>query len=159
MNTNNEIIETIKQNLNESISKIKSLDCINNYNKNNYMKLIIEIHQNEIGYNRFINEVHIKDIIYPSEYIKPISLQIDNKTLHTQIKKVNNMIDKIDNKFINSKTLRDIKLFLSSLNAIHRSLTKLRDTILEMIYMVDYHSKTTTGQYNNNNNNNENKVK
>ena len=117
------------------------------------MKLIIEIHQNEIGYNRFINEVHIKDIIYPSEYIKPISLQIDNKTLQTQIKKVNNMIDKIDKKFINSKTLRDIKLFLNSLNAIHRSLTKLRDTILEMIYMVDYHSKTTTGQYNNNNNN------
>ena len=40
MNTNNEIIETIKQNLNESISKIKSLDCINNYNKNNYMNTI-----------------------------------------------------------------------------------------------------------------------
>lgn len=152
MNTNKEIIETIKQNLNESISKIKSLDCINNYNKNNYIKLIIEIHQNEIGYNRFINEAYIKDVIYPSEYIKPISLKIDNIALQTQIKKVNNMIDKIDKKFINSKTLRDIKLFLNSLNAIHRALNQLRDTILEMIYMVDYHSKTTTGQYNNNNN-------
>ena len=150
MNTNNEIIESIKQNLNESISKIKSLDCINNYNKNNYIKLIIEIHQNEIGYNRFINEAYIKDVIYPSEYIKPISLKIDNIALQTQIKKVNTMIDKIDKKFINSKTLRDIKLFLNSLNAIHRSLNQLRDTILEMIYMVDYHSKTTTGQYNNN---------
>ena len=152
MNTNNEIIEKIKQNLNESISKIKSLDCINNYNKNNYIKLIMEIHQNEIGYNRFINEAHIKDIIYPSEYIKPISLNIDNIALQTQIKKVNTMIDKIDNKFINSKTLHDIKLFLNNLNTIHRSLNQLRDTILEMIYMVEYHSKTT-GQYNNNNNN------
>ena len=137
------IIETIKQNLNESISKIKSLDCISVTNKNNYTKLIIEIHINEIGYNHFMNEVHMKDIIYPSEYIKPISLKIDNIALQTQIKKVNTMIDKIDKKFINSKTLRDIKLFLNSLNAIHRSLNQLRDTILEMIYMVDYHSKTS----------------
>ena len=113
----------------------------------------MEIHQNEIGYNRFIKEAYIKDVIYPSEYIKPISLKIDNIALQTQIKKVNNMIDKIDKKFINSKTLRDIKLFLNSLHAIHRTLNQLRDTILEMIYMVDYHSKTTTGQYNNNNNN------
>lgn len=135
-------IKTIKQNLNESISKIKSLDCINNYNKNNYIKLIIEIHQNEIGYNRFINEAHIKDIIYPSEYIKHISLKIDNVVLQTQIKKVNTMIDKIDNKFTNSQTLHDIKLFLRSLNTIHRSLIQLRDTILEMIYMIDYNSKT-----------------
>jgi hypothetical protein len=135
-------IKAIKQNLNESISKIKSLDCINNYNKNNYIKLIIEIHQNEIGYNRFINEAHIKDIIYPSEYIKHISLKIDNVVLQTQIKKVNTMIDKIDNKFTNSQTLHDIKLFLRSLNTIHRSLIQLRDTILEMIYMIDYNSKT-----------------
>ena len=143
-------IKTIKQNLNESISKIKSLDCINNYNKNNYIKLIMEIHQNEIGYNRFINEAHIKDIIYPSEYIKHISLKIDNIALQTQIKKVNTMIDKIDNKFTNSQTLRDIKLFLRSLNAIHLSLHHLRDTILEMIYMLDYHSKTIKRNQNEN---------
>jgi hypothetical protein len=141
MDINNGIIETIKKNLNESITKIKSLDCINTTNKNNYIKLIIEIHQNEIGYNRFMNEVHMKDIIYPSEYIKPISLKIDNISLNHRIKKINKLIDKIDNKFTNSKTLRDIKSFLSSLNAIHRSLHQLKEAILEMIYTVDYHSK------------------
>ena len=127
--------------MNESINKIKSLDCINTTNKNNYTQLIIEIQQNEIGYNRFMNEVHMKDIIYPSEYIKPISLKLDNIALNNQIKKINNLINKIDNKYINSKTLHDIKLFLNSLNAIHRSLNQLNDAISKMIYMVDYHSK------------------
>ena len=141
MDTNNEIIETIKQNLNESISKIQSLDCINTTNKNNYMKLIIEIHENEIGYNRFMNEVHMKDIIYPSEYIKPISFKIGNISLNNRIKKINNLINKIDNKFINSKTLYDIKSFLSSLNVIHRSINQLKDAIFEMIYVLNFHSK------------------
>lgn len=141
MDTNNKIIETIKQNLNESISKIQSLDCINTTNKNNYMKLIIEIHENEIGYNRFMNEVHMKDIIYPSEYIKPISFKIGNISLNNRIKKINNLINKIDNKFINSKTLYDIKSFLSSLNVIHRSINQLKDAIFEMIYVLNFHSK------------------
>lgn len=141
MDTNNKIIEIIKQNLNESISKIQSLDCINTTNKNNYMKLIIEIHENEIGYNRFMNEVHMKDIIYPSEYIKPISFKIGNISLNNRIKKINNLINKIDNKFINSKTLYDIKSFLSSLNVIHRSINQLKDAIFEMIYVLNFHSK------------------
>jgi len=115
----------------------------------------MEIHQNEIGYNRFINEVHIKDIIFPTEYIKPVSLKIDNITLNNRIKKINNLIQKIDNKFINSKTLHDIKSFLSSLNAIHRSLNQLRDAILEMIYTIDYHSKNMKRNQNETRNDND----
>ena len=102
--------------------------------KNSIFEPILEtIYSNEKGCDLFISEVQEQNVL-PSKFVKFIQEYPQNPEINKFIISINNKINKLDEKFMNSKTLKDIQLFVNFLNTIKRYLNKLKFIIFNSLY-------------------------
>jgi len=126
-------LPNIKKKLKEMIQKINLIKQVTIQKPNTFEPILKLIYLNEKGCELFISEVQEQNVL-PSKYIKLITNTSENAHLNKLIVSINNKINKLDEKFINCKTFKDIQIFVNFLNTIKRYLNKLKFVIFESIY-------------------------
>ena len=126
-------LPTIKKKLKDMIQKINLLKQTTILKNSTFDPILETVYSNEKGCDLFISEVQEQKVL-PSKYIKPITEFRVNSDINKLIVSINNKINKLDEKFINSKTLKDIQIFVNFLNTLKRNLNKLKFVLFNSIY-------------------------
>jgi hypothetical protein len=126
-------LPNIKKKLKEMIQKINLIKQTTILKNSTFEPILETLYSNEKGCDLFMAEV-LEQKVQPSQFIKIISEYPDNVEINKVIRLINNKINNLDEKFIHSKTFKDIQLFLNYLNSIKRHLNKLKFIIFNSLY-------------------------